>query len=70
MLLAQVGTAIKTRRKSLGLRQSDLAEIAGVSPNTLYKLERGQNNPSLDVVEKLCDALGLEFIIQVKQNKL
>lgn len=67
MLVEQIGTVIKTRRKSLGLTQPHLAELADISVNTLYKLERGQTNPTLEVLEKLLEVLGLELILRVKQ---
>jgi len=40
--------------------------LAKVSTNTLYKLERGQNNPSLEVLNKLAEVLGMELILKVK----
>jgi len=66
MLVRQLGETIKTRRKELRITQPHLAELAKVSVNTLYKLERGQGNPSLDVLNKLADVLGLEFNLEVK----
>jgi len=50
----------------LGITQPHLAELAGVSTNTLYKLERGQGNPSLEVLNKLAEVLGLELKLDVK----
>ena len=41
MLGSIIGQTIKQTRKKLGITQSDLAELASVSKNTLYKLERG-----------------------------
>ncbi len=67
VLVEQIGTIIKARRKSLGLTQPHLAELADISINTLYKLERGQNNPTLEVLEKLTEVLGLELVLQVKK---
>ena len=69
MLLEEIGQIIKERRKVLRITQTTLAEIANVSKNTIYKLERGENNPSIKVLNKLLDVLGFELIIQVKQIK-
>lgn len=66
MLVKQIGEAIRNRRKELSITQPHLAELANVSTNTLYKLERGQANPSLDVLNKLADVLGMELILEVK----
>ena len=69
MLAPEIGQTIKQRRKELGITQPDLAELAGISKNTLYTLERGQSNPSLDIVNKLADVLGLELKLEVKKTK-
>ncbi len=68
MLVEQVGAAIKNRRHELGITQPHLAELAEVSTNTLYKLERGQGNPSLHVLTKLATVLGMELILDVKRS--
>lgn len=67
MLVQQIGESIKNRRKELGITQPHLAELADVSTNTLYKIERGQANPSLEVLGKLAEVLGMEIKLQVKQ---
>jgi len=66
MLAAGIGVSIRTRRKELGITQPHLAELAGVSTNTVYKLERGQSNPSLDILNKLAQVLGMELKLNVK----
>lgn len=67
MLVNQIAEAIRTRRKELGITQSHLSELSGISVNTIYKLERGQGNPSLEIIQKLMDVLGLELVIEVKK---
>jgi transcriptional regulator with XRE-family HTH domain len=67
MLAMNLGESIKNRRKELSITQPHLAELAKVSTNTLYKLERGQGNPSLVVLNKLAEVLGMELILKVKQ---
>lgn len=66
MLVKTLGETIKNRRKELSITQPTLAELAKVSTNTLYKLERGQGNPSIDVLNKLAEVLGMELILEVK----
>ena len=70
MLVNTIGESIKNRRKELGITQPHLAELANVSTNTLYKLERGQGNPSLEVLNKLAEVLGMELKIEVKQPSI
>lgn len=55
------------RRKLLGLKQEDLAEMSGVALKTIYLLEQGNGNPSLNTLTKIYDVLGLELITRIKQ---
>jgi len=64
----RIGEAIRKRRKDLKITQPDLAELAKISVNTLYKIERGEGNPTLEVLEKIGDVLGLEIKLEVKQT--
>lgn len=68
MLVNTIGETVKIRRKELGITQPHLAELAKVSTNTLYKLERGKGNPSLDVLIKIADVLGLELRLDLKNK--
>lgn len=68
MLAKQLGETIRKRRKELSITQPHLAELAEISTNTLYKLERGQGNPSLGVINKLAEVLGMELTIEVKKT--
>jgi transcriptional regulator with XRE-family HTH domain len=67
MLYSEIGNSIKKRRKELGIIQSHLSKLAGVSLNTLYKLERGQSNPTLEVLSKLAEVLGMEIKFDVRK---
>ena len=64
--MKNIGKIIKARRKMLGLRQDQLADIAGVGINTLTKIERGEANPSIETLKKVLDSLGLELSVIVK----
>lgn len=66
LLIEEIGKQIKERRDSLRITQLDLAELAEVSPNTLYKIERGQANPSLKIILKITEVLGMEINLKVK----
>ena len=65
--MGNIGQQIKERRKSLKVTQRLLAELSGVGINTLTKIERGDGNPSLNVLEKVLDTLGLELTTSVKK---
>jgi transcriptional regulator with XRE-family HTH domain len=57
---------IKNRREMLQVTQEVLAELSGVGLRTLKQFESGKGNPTLETLNKLGDALGLELIFQVK----
>jgi len=61
-----IGKQIKARRKSLRVTQRQLAELSGVGINTLTKIERDEGNPSLSILEKVLDTLGLVLTTTVK----
>lgn len=69
MLAKHLGETIKDRRKELSITQPHLAELAQISINTLYKLEKGQSNPSLEVLNKLAEVLGMELKLEVKRDQ-
>lgn len=49
-------------RKQKGWSQEKLAQQAGISYNTLIKIERsGIENPKIETVIKLADALGVSI---------
>ena len=70
MSIHELGKQIKERRNVLRITQPDLSEMAGISINTLYKIERGQANPTIKVLNKIADILGMEIKLKVKQPKL
>jgi transcriptional regulator with XRE-family HTH domain len=70
MLVKTIGKAIWKRRKALKVTQSHLAELAGISVNSLYKIERGEANPTLELIEKIAGVLGLEVKLEVKKVTL
>jgi len=67
MLVEKVGKQIKDRRNTLGITQPDLAEMAGISTNTLYKIETGKANPTLEVLNSIAEILGMEITMTVKK---
>lgn len=65
--MGNIGQQIKERRKSLKVTQRQLAELAGIGINTLTKIERGEANPSLCILNKVLDTLGLELTTTIKR---
>lgn len=63
-----IGQAIKERRRMLKITQRTLAELSDVGVNTLTKIERGEANPTLAVLGKILDTLGLRLTVEIKNN--
>ena len=53
-------TSLREARLQALLSIRQLARKAGVSPTTIYLLERGQHSPQLLTIYKLSRALGVE----------
>ena len=53
--------AVRLRRRDLGLRQDELAALAGVSERFVYALENGKRSVQLDKVLAVLSALGLHL---------
>lgn len=53
----ELGKRIARRRKQLGLKQSQVNEMAGLSDKYLSNIERAVSIPSIDVLMKLCAVL-------------
>lgn len=51
--------AVRTRRVELGLRQSDLAELAGCSQRFVHTVEQGKPTLRLDKLLDVLEVLGL-----------
>lgn len=67
MNVNEIGVIIAARREYLSLNQQDVAEMAGITARTIYMVESGKGNPSLQTLQKIMAVLGLELIIGIKQ---
>ena len=55
-----VGRNLRTYRKKKGLSQEDFADFVGVHRTYMGGLERGERNLTLQSLEKLSEALGVD----------
>ncbi|MEY3309532.1 MAG: hypothetical protein RLZZ413_3570 [Pseudomonadota bacterium] len=55
----RVGTVVRRRRQDNGLTLAELASGADMSSAMLSRIENGQAAASLDVLERICGALGV-----------
>jgi len=56
-----LGEGVRARREALGLRQSELADLAGCSARFVHTLETGKGTVRLDKVLDVLEVLGLSL---------
>jgi y4mF family transcriptional regulator len=57
----EIGAAVLRSRKSLGLRQDELALAAGVSTRAIHQIEHGKPTSRLDSIVPVLGVLGLRL---------
>ncbi|NOQ30711.1 MAG: helix-turn-helix domain-containing protein [Helicobacteraceae bacterium] len=62
----KIGKIIKNRRAELNMEQSDLQDHSEMGSTTISRVERGKANVTIESLEKILDALGLEISIKTK----
>lgn len=60
---ANLGAAIRDRRKLLGLSQDDLAKRVGVGRQWVIAVEHGKPGAELALVLRVCDAIDIPLMI-------
>ncbi len=59
--LILLGKRIRELRVKHGLSQEKLSELSGISSRHISEMERGESNPSFQVMEQLTFALGVSM---------
>src|SRR5579875_1387522 len=54
-----VGTRLRELRESLNLSQYRLSKESGVAASAINKIESGNTRPTVDVLDRICSALGI-----------
>lgn len=57
----RVGQQIRDARKEKNLTLKELGEKVGVSESVMSRYEKGKQNLTLETLQKVADALGLNF---------
>lgn len=60
-----IGRIVAKRRKELRLSQEQLAEKTEISQTHVSSIECGRDNPSLDLLERIANALDCELFIDL-----
>ena len=55
------GEAVRKARTVAGMTQEDLADKSGLDRSYVGGVERGERNPTLSVIEKISNGLGLSL---------
>ena len=53
------GEAVRNIRTAAGLTQEELADNSGLDRSYIGGIERGERNPTLGVIEKIAEGLGV-----------
>jgi transcriptional regulator with XRE-family HTH domain len=56
-LVCQFGLEVRRRRTELGLTQEDFANASGLHRTYVSGIERGERNPTLDIIFQIARAL-------------
>ncbi|WP_035781366.1 helix-turn-helix transcriptional regulator [Arthrobacter sp. H14] len=67
-LVQVLAEAVRSRRESLRLTQTDVADLAGVSERFVRFLEHGKPTVQLDSVLAVLDTLGLDLRLERKSG--
>ena len=59
--MENIGQRLKTLRQRQGLSQRKLARVAGVSNATVSLIEHGRTDPSMGLLRKILNSLGVSF---------
>lgn len=59
----EIGETIKAKRLQLNLRMDDVAKEVGITRSTLWSIENGSGNYTIDVLLKLLSYLGMSISI-------
>jgi y4mF family transcriptional regulator len=68
--LAELAHTVRARREDLGLRQVELAELAGCSTRFVSSVERAKETVQVDKLLDLLEALGLELVLRVGSGRV
>jgi transcriptional regulator with XRE-family HTH domain len=56
-------------RQKRGLSQEELAHRVGINRNYVGMIERGENSPTVEMVERLCAVLEVDPVLLFKRDK-
>lgn len=70
MISDKICLKVKFEREKRGLSQEEFASKTGLSRNAIWKIETGKVKPTLDTLEKIANALEMEFVELIDVSKV
>jgi len=67
IMAMSIAGIVREARRRAGLSQAGLAEKAGVPKSTVGRIESGARTPSVELVERLVRAAGLELAVSLSE---
>ena len=69
-LASELGSKVRAIRLKRGLTQKQLAELAGMTQSAVARFEAGGTTPTLAVLSRLAQALGMSLTVDLKPKKV
>lgn len=63
-----IGQKLYAQRVLLGLTMGEVAKDAGIAESTYCCIENGTANARIKTLSKVCEALGIRFVISLKEK--
>ena len=64
----KIGEVLQERRKKLGITRYRVSKDTGIHYGYLKDLEEGKRSMSIDMLNRLCEALGLEIKLELHND--
>lgn len=66
-----VNQRIKSLREEKGLNGLKASQALGINPTVLHNIEKGRNNPSMEMIIKLCKYFNVsaDWLIGLKEER-
>ena len=61
--------AVLNARKAADMTQKELAEISGVAQSDISKLENGNSNPTIKMLQRLADGMNMHLKVEFVPNE-
>ena len=65
----RIGKELRRIREEKKLSLREVGAIAGITFQSVNKIESGKYSVTVDTLEKICNAIGAEFIIKKRESE-